>query len=90
MRPRRRDEVPPLPGTNAKVIAFQPEPVSDDPLPGTVLTREYKGREVRVRVLEKGFEYEGQPYRSLSAVAKAITGSHWNGRLFFGLRKGKA
>lgn len=90
VRPRRRDEVPPLPGTNAKVIAFQPEPVSNDPLPGTVLTREYKGREVRVRVLEAGFEYDGQPYRSLSAVAKAITGSHWNGRLFFGLRKGGA
>ncbi len=39
VRPRRRDVVPPLPGTNAKVIAFQPEPVSNDPLPGTVLTR---------------------------------------------------
>lgn len=91
VRPRRIDVVPPLPGTNAKVIAFQPQPVSDDPLPGSVLVREYKGREIRVRVLDEGsFEYDGQPYRSLSAVAKAITGSHWNGRLFFGLKKGGA
>jgi hypothetical protein len=58
------------------------------PLPGTVLTREYKGREVRVLVLDKGFEYEGDVYRSLSAVAKAVTGSHWNGNLFFRLREG--
>lgn len=91
VRPRRRDVVPPLPGTNAKVIAFQPEPVSNDPLPGAVLARDYKGREIRVRVLDDGcFEYDGQPYRSLSAVAKAITGSHWNGRLFFNLKKGGA
>ena len=55
------------------------------PVPGTILSRQYKGREVRVLVLEKGFEHEGQVYRSLSAVAKAVTGSHWNGWLFFGL-----
>jgi Protein of unknown function (DUF2924) len=59
------------------------------PPPGTVLTRDYKGAEVRVTVLPKGFEYEGQVYRSLSAVAKAVTGSHWNGRAFFGLTKGR-
>lgn len=90
VRPRRRDVVPPLPGTNAKVIAFEPEPVSNDPVPGTVITREYKGHEIRVRVLDEGYEYDGQPYRSLSAVAKAVTGSHWNGRAFFGLKKGGA
>ena len=72
------------------MIAFQPEPVSNDPLPGAVLVREYKGREIRVRVLDGGYEYDGHPYRSLSAVVKAITGSHWNGRLFFGLKKGGA
>ena len=54
------------------------------PMPGTVLTREYKGTTVRVTVLEDGFEHEGELYRSLSAVAKAVTGSHWNGYLFFG------
>ncbi|MCP4858658.1 MAG: DUF2924 domain-containing protein [Fuerstiella sp.] len=58
------------------------------PLPGTVLTREYKGNTLQVRVLENGFEYEGDVYRSLSAVAKVITGSHTNGFHFFRLRKG--
>ncbi len=55
------------------------------PIPGTVLTRKYRGRQVAVKVLPAGFEHEGQAYRSLSAVAKAVTGSHWNGHLFFGL-----
>jgi len=57
------------------------------PLPGTVLTREYKGRLLQVKVLTDGFEYEGEIYRSLTAVAEAITGSRWNGCHFFGLRK---
>lgn len=61
------------------------------PAPGTVLRREYKGTEYEVTVLAEGFEYGGKVYRSLSAVATAITGSHWNGFLFFGLtRKGTA
>ncbi len=55
------------------------------PIPGTVLTRKYRGKHVETKVLAYGFEYEGQVYRSLSAVAKAVTGSHWNGHLFFGL-----
>jgi len=59
------------------------------PLPGTVLRREYKGRTVHVMVLDKGFEYEGDVYRSLSAVARAVTGCHWNGYHFFGLLVGK-
>ena len=50
-----------------------------------MLVREYCGQQVRATVLEKGFEYDGVTYRSLSAVARAITGSHWNGYLFFGL-----
>jgi len=57
------------------------------PSPGTVLTRPYRGRTVVVTVLECGFEYEGRRFASLTAVAKAITGSHWNGLEFFGLRK---
>ncbi len=56
-------------------------------LPGTVLTREYKGNTIRVRVLDDGFEHEGERYKSLTAVAKAVTGKHWNGFHFFGLRK---
>jgi hypothetical protein len=55
------------------------------PIPGTILSRKYRGRQVEVQVLPFGFEHDGQVYRSLSAVAKAITGSHWNGHLFFGL-----
>jgi hypothetical protein len=59
------------------------------PLPGTILTREYKGQTVEAKVLPHGFEYAGEVYRSLSAVAKAITGTHWNGYHFFKLgRKG--
>lgn len=54
---------------------------------GTILTRQYKGRLVQVTVLPEGFEYEGKLYKSLSAVAKVITGTHWNGYHFFGLTK---
>ena len=55
------------------------------PRPGTVLTRRYKGRTLQVEVLEHGFAFEGRTYRSLSAVAKAVTGSHCSGLFFFGL-----
>jgi hypothetical protein len=59
------------------------------PPPGTVLTRVYKGETLQVKVPREGFEFEGQVYPSLSAVAKVITGAHYNGFLFFGLnRKG--
>jgi hypothetical protein len=53
------------------------------PPPGTILTRPYKGQLVQVQVLTEGFAYGGHVYASLSAVAKAITGSHTNGFLFF-------
>ncbi len=55
------------------------------PAPGAVLTRKYRGQEVVVRVLGNGFEFQGTLYRSLTAVTKAITGSHWNGFDFFSL-----
>jgi hypothetical protein len=55
------------------------------PRPGTEIVRVYRGLRLTVRVLEGGFEWNGTPYTSLSAVARAITGCHWNGRLFFGL-----
>ena len=57
------------------------------PMPGTIITRDYKGHRIEVTVLEKGFEYGGGVYRSLSAVADEVTGSHWNGFLFFGLKR---
>ena len=53
------------------------------PPPGTILARPYKGQLVQVQVLTEGFAYAGRVYPSLSAVAKAITGSHCNGFLFF-------
>jgi len=55
------------------------------PIPGTVITKEYKGAKYQVKVLEKGFEYKGNIYKTLSAIAKEITGSHWNGYMFFNL-----
>jgi hypothetical protein len=55
------------------------------PPPGSVLVRKYRGQTLQVRVLVDGFEFDGQHYPSLSAVAKAITGSHCNGFLFFKL-----
>ena len=57
------------------------------PMPGAVLSREYKGERVEVRVLPHGFEYEGEIYRTLSAVARKVTGTHWNGYHFFKLGK---
>ena len=57
------------------------------PMPGTVLARVFKGHEYRVTVLPDGFEYDGEFYRSLSAVAHAISGSHWNGYHFFGIQE---
>ncbi|MEP2235993.1 MAG: DUF2924 domain-containing protein [Marinomonas sp.] len=53
--------------------------------PGTRLVRDWHGTGHTVTVLEKGFEYDGKVWRSLSAIAKAITGTHWNGPRFFGL-----
>ena len=56
-----------------------------DPLVGTVLIRDWHRKEIRVTVLENGYEYGDVVYRSLSAIARVVTGAHWNGRLFFGL-----
>ena len=55
------------------------------PLPGTVLARTFRDQHITVQVLEKGFEYEGTVYRSLSAVARQISGTQWNGFSFFRL-----
>ncbi len=59
------------------------------PMPGTILVRQYAGQTLQVMVLERGFEYDDQIHKSLTAVAQRITGKHWNGFHFFGLnRKG--
>ncbi len=57
--------------------------------PGTMLTREWGGKHHRVMVLEGGFGWEGRTYRSLSEIARAITGTQWNGPRFFGLRENR-
>jgi hypothetical protein len=58
------------------------------PAPGSAIVRTYKGKKLRVRVLDDGgFEYDGQRYDTLSAIAKHITGTHINGFRFFGLGK---
>jgi hypothetical protein len=74
----------------SKSTTVTPEPVSVPasvdhrlPPPGTILTRPYKGQQLHVQVLTDGYAYAGTVYPSLSAVAKAITGSHCNGFHFF-------
>ena len=83
---------PPVPRRPSQLLQEQPsvrtEPEARDkrlPPAGTVLARQYKGETVQVQVLQRGFAYQGQVFKSLSAVAKAVTGSHCNGFWFFGL-----
>ena len=59
----------------------------DRPLAGTRLIREYRGVEHTVTVMNDGYAWQGRPYRSLSAIARAITGTRWNGLVFFGIRR---
>ena len=79
-----RTEAPPA-LTRKAVVAFDHD--SRLPMVGSNIKRHYKGRDIVVRVLPKGFEYGGEVYRSLSAVAKAVTGTHWNGYHFFNLKR---
>lgn len=60
-------------------------PVPRKLTPGTRLVRDWHGVGHTVTVLEQGFAYDGKEWRSLSAIAKAITGGHWNGPRFFSL-----
>ena len=74
--------------TTATTAAPEPVPIAAPvdqrlPPPVTILARPYKGQLVQVQVLTEGFAYAGRVYPSLSAVAKAVTGSHTNGFLFF-------
>ena len=66
-------------------------PAANRLITGTQLIREYQGVPHTVIVRDADFVYEGRPYKSLSAIARAITGTRWNGLMFFGLkRKGDA
>lgn len=71
-------------------ITFVDAPVSKDRnglTVGTTLTREWRGTQVRCTVRDNGYECDGVLHASLSAVARAVTGSAWSGTLFFGLRE---
>jgi len=70
--------------TNHRLIATDPRL----PAPGTVLVRQYKEQSIVVEVRTDGFEYDSRIYRSLSAIAREVTGTKWNGFLFFGLAAG--
>ena len=67
-------------------VDVRKRPANDRPISGTRLIRDYQGVEHCVTVRDNDFEYQGRPYKSLSAIARAITGTQWNGVVFFGLR----
>lgn len=83
--PKAKDPDAQVAITTTATVSFGHDPRL--PMPGAILRKAYKGRELVVRVLPRGFEWEGEVYRTLSAAAKAITGTHINGYHFFNLRK---
>ncbi|MEY3080063.1 MAG: hypothetical protein RJA94_48 [Pseudomonadota bacterium] len=70
-------------------VNVRKRPANDRPVSGTRLIRDYQGVEHCVTVRDNDFEYQGRPYKSLSAIARAITGTQWNGLAFFGLKSGR-
>lgn len=72
------------------VVIKRPKTSNDRPIAGTRLMREYDGEEHHVTVLHHGFDYRGRRYKSLSAIARTITGTQWSGPVFFGLKRGGA
>jgi hypothetical protein len=90
LSPPRSGLTTPDPAVTTPASRSRRQPHPRLPPPGTILTRPYKGENLQVRVLRHGLEFEGTVYPSLSAVAKAITGSHCSGCRFFRLTKGVA
>jgi DUF2924 family protein len=76
---------PPSPLVRSPLQSLRPRRDSRLPPPGTLLARRFQGSEVVVKVLDEGFEYQARRYRSLSAIAREVTGTRWNGLLFFGV-----
>ena len=74
-------------GAVQRKLAAQTDPRL--PAVGEEIARDYKGRSIVVKVREGGFEYEGKLYKSLSAIAREVTGTKWNGFLFFGCAANK-
>ncbi len=87
LSPPKAKPATPAAATRTKSAALVTKGDDRLPPPGTIITREYKGQTLQVKVLPQGFEFEGEVYKSLSAVAKAITGQHCNGYHFFRLGK---
>jgi hypothetical protein len=79
---RRREGLPLAHATTTRIVSDYDSRL---PMPGTVIVKEHKGATIIVRVLTSGFEYDGRRFSSLSAIARDITGTRWNGFLFFGL-----
>jgi len=79
--------LPPQAPSNVTCAVDHTQPQRDWrlPPPGTLLTRRVDDRQIVVKVLDKGFEFETRRYGSLSAIAREVTGTRWNGLLFFGL-----
>lgn len=71
---------------DSKAVDARRKKVARPPI-GTVIIKEYQGIEHRISVLRDGFDYDGQKFKSLSSIAFKITGTHWNGPRFFGLRR---
>ena len=68
----------------------RPRSLQHRPIAGTRLIREWRGVEHCVTVRDEDFDYQGRPYKSLSAIARTITGVRWNGLVFFGLKNQRA
>ena len=73
-------------GLDGGKVEVRKKRADDRPIAGTRLIREWQGVEQTVTVLPDGYEWQGRPYKSLSAAARAITGTRWNGWVFFGLK----
>lgn len=74
-------------GTLRRLRHGAPAPSTPQLKPGTRLLRSWNGRTIAVMVAEYGYRFEGRNYRSLSAVAREVTGTAWSGPRFFGLRE---
>lgn len=89
---RRAEKLHSTCGDDEQIAAGTPVSKNGDPpppppllRPGVQLMREWNGRTYRVEVAEDGFRLDGKSYKSLTAIARRITGSHWSGPRFFGL-----